>query len=106
MSFPSRVVYIAPYLDKNGQVEIRFELENPNYLLKPDMYAEINIQFQSEGAYPAIPRSAVINSGAKKIVYVSKSDGSYSPRQIETGVIAAEAQETAFVPGHYRQFLG
>ena len=37
-----------------------------------------------------IPRAAVINSGAREIVYVASADGGYMPRQITTGTVGSD----------------
>jgi RND family efflux transporter MFP subunit len=95
ISFPSlpgteysaKVSYISPFLDSKHQVEIRLEMENPGNKLRPEMYAEITLNAQLENERLAIPRSAVINSGTKQIVYLAEGDGSYSPAVIMTGVI-------------------
>ena len=84
-TFTAKVAYISPYLDKNHQVEIRLNIHNTDFKLKPDMYAEVSIQTKMQGKRVTIPLKAVINSGAKQLVYVSSSDGVYQPRLVRTG---------------------
>lgn len=85
--FEAKVSYISPYLDRNRQVEIRLDINNPDFKLKPEMYAEILLESQIPGNRIAIPTKAVINSGKKEIVYIAKSSGSYEPRLVQTGAI-------------------
>jgi hypothetical protein len=85
-SYSARVSYIAPYLNERGQVEIRLDVPNDEGLIKPEMYAEVTLQSRYEDRL-TIPRSAVINSGARKVVFVAAADDSYEPRVVTTGVI-------------------
>jgi len=86
-TFAGHISYISPMLDKKGQVEIRLSLENPDFALKPAMYAEVTIENALKGNRLVIPRSAIINSGVRQIVYVAKDGESYEPRTIITGAV-------------------
>ena len=87
-TFSGKIIYVSPFLNDANQAEIRIETTNPDLLLKPDMYAEVNINSRLDGGRLAVPRKAVINSGAKEIVYLAEGDGSYEPRLITTGASA------------------
>ncbi len=82
--------YISPYLEPGRQVEIRFNIDNVDFLLKPDMYAEVTIKSALKLDRLAIPRSAVINSGTRQIVFIAKGEDSFAPRQIITGAIGED----------------
>jgi len=56
-------------------------------LLKPDMYAEIRMETDM-GKRLAIPDSAVIDTGLRKVVYLASSPGNYEPRDVTTGMRA------------------
>ena len=86
-SFKGVISYISPYLDPMSQVEIRVELRNDKGLLRPDMYTEVTIESSLPGERLVIPRSAVINSGKKKVIYMAMGDGSFSPREVKTGAV-------------------
>jgi len=66
---------------------LRFVLANPKGLLKPDMYAEIRMETDM-GKRLAIPDSAVIDTGLRKVVYLASSPGNYEPRDVTTGMRA------------------
>ncbi len=85
--FRSKINYISPFLNSKRQVEIRFEIDNSNIKLRPEMYAEVSIDSQLKGERLVIPYSAVIHSGAKEIVYVKGDENSYLPRIISTGAV-------------------
>jgi len=86
----SPIAYISPFLDKHNQVEIRLEVSNPDLNLRPDMYAEVTINSELPGSRLVIPRAAVINSGAREIVYVATGNGGYAPRQVTTGIAGSD----------------
>lgn len=86
-AFKGSIDYISPILNKQGQVEIRLTLNNPGFILKPAMYADVTLECSLKGERLVIPRSAVINSGIRQLVYVSTSDDSYKPREVTTGAV-------------------
>jgi Cu(I)/Ag(I) efflux system membrane fusion protein/cobalt-zinc-cadmium efflux system membrane fusion protein len=84
-SFQSRVVYISPALNSQGQVEIRLELDNTNFTLRPEMYTDVELDHRALHERLAVPRSAVINTGARQVVYVASTDDTFEPRIVSTG---------------------
>jgi RND family efflux transporter MFP subunit len=85
--FEAIISYISPYLNRDQQIEIRLDVKYPNLILKPGMYAEVNLESGLPGNRLTIPLQAVINSGAKQVVYVANDDGSFMPKLIETGAV-------------------
>lgn len=86
-SFKAKVDYVYPYLDaKTRTVKIRVELANPDLLLKPDMYANVDIHSDRQFDALTIPVEAVIRTGTRDIVFVQKSPGRYEPREVVLGV--------------------
>ncbi len=83
----SRVIYVSPILDPQRQAEVRLRIENPRLKLRPEMYAEVLIESSLPGQHPVVPRSAVINSGLRNVVFVAGDGGAYQPREITTGVV-------------------
>jgi Cu(I)/Ag(I) efflux system membrane fusion protein/cobalt-zinc-cadmium efflux system membrane fusion protein len=83
----SLVSYIYPYVEpKTRTVKARFDLNNPDYLLKPDMY--VNVRLESEPVENAltVPVEAVLHSGEKQTVFVALGEGKFEPRLVKTGV--------------------
>jgi membrane fusion protein, copper/silver efflux system len=81
-----RIVFINPTVDPATRtVKARLEFSNPNAELKPDMYADIVIG-GSRGSGIAVPDSAVIATGERNIVFVSKGDGMFEPREVVLGI--------------------
>lgn len=78
-----KITYIYPYLSpQTRSVKVRIELENPDEKLKPEMYADVQIEVNL-GKRLAVPQSAVLDSGLRKLVFVRTGAGMYAPRQIE-----------------------
>ena len=85
--YTGEISYIFPYLQtKTRDVIIRIDFENKNNELKPDMFARISIKTGSNRKGVSISSEAVIHSGQKKIVFVAKGKGKYTPRKVTTGV--------------------
>ncbi len=86
-AFKGKVDYIYPYLDQKARdVKVRLVFANPNLGLKPDMYANIRIFVPIKAQALVIPDSAVIHSGERQIVFVSRGEGKFEPREIKLGV--------------------
>jgi Cu(I)/Ag(I) efflux system membrane fusion protein len=85
-TFPGTVALVYPHLNPATRtVRARIELANPHLLLKPDMYAEAEIDTSGGDAVLAVPDSAVIDSGERQIVLVDKSEGRFEPRTVQPG---------------------
>lgn len=83
--FKGRVSYIYPYLDPMTRtVKVRVEFENPGNKLKPGMFADV--VFDSNlGSMLVVPETAVLDTGSRKLVFVSRGEGRFDPRDIKTG---------------------
>ena len=85
--YKGKISYIFPYLQqKTRDVIIRIDFENKNEELKPDMFSRIRIKTGLDKESLSISSEAVIHSGEKKIVFVAKGNGKYTPREIQTGI--------------------
>jgi Cu(I)/Ag(I) efflux system membrane fusion protein len=85
-TFPGTVALVYPHLNPATRtVRVRIELANPDLLLKPDMYAEAEIDTGGRKPILAVPDSAVIDSGDRQIVLVDKGEGRFEPRAVRLG---------------------
>jgi len=92
-SFHGRVAFIDPQVDpKSRTVKVRVELANPRGELKPEMYGEMVLRSQARKGL-VVPIDAVLDSGARKIVFVSLGEGRFEPRLVETGANLGETVE-------------
>jgi RND family efflux transporter MFP subunit len=84
-SFRAIVNYIQPQVDPlTRTLKVRLEAENPEMLLKPDMYADVEFRIQMPGRI-TVPSAAVLNSGERQTVFVDRGNGHLEPRQVEIG---------------------
>ena len=83
-----RVGFIYPDVKRETRtVRVRIEVPNPEGKLKTDMYADVVFQTGAEsGAMLAVPESALIDSGRRQFVLVSKGDGRFEPRSVRPGL--------------------
>ena len=88
-----QVGFIYPTMDpKTRTAKVRFELDNADEKLKPDMYANVELQVNL-GTRLAIPQEAIIESGQKQVVFLHLGGGKLEPRLIKTGVKTGEWSE-------------
>ena len=84
--FVGRVTYIDPFLDaKTRTNKVRMEFANPNWKLKPDMYANVTIKSTIAKRGVAVPEEAVIHSGERNIVIVQGPNGTFESRELTLG---------------------
>lgn len=85
--FSGKVDFIYPTLNPETRTgKIRIELANANGLLKPAMFANVELIPSAQQAVIAVPDSAIIDSGTRQIALISKSDGKFEPRTVKIGV--------------------
>ncbi|MDP2826262.1 MAG: efflux RND transporter periplasmic adaptor subunit [Sulfuritalea sp.] len=85
-SFTGTVAYIYPTLKAETRtIPVRIELANPGGLLKPAMYASVELAVGGREKVVTVPLSAVIDSGARQIVLIEKGAGRFEPRQVKLG---------------------
>lgn len=85
--FEGKVVYVYPYLDKQTrEAQVRLEFDNADGLLKPGMFANVELRNTLAMEKTLVPRSAVIDTGARQVAFVSLGDGKFEPRNVEIGV--------------------
>ncbi len=81
-----RVGFVYPTLDpKTRTAKVRFEVDNSDEKLKPDMYANVELTVNL-GTRLSVPQEAVIESGQKQLVFIHHGGGRLEPRMIKTGV--------------------
>jgi RND family efflux transporter MFP subunit len=92
-TFEGRVVYIYPYVDtRTREVQVRLEFENPTGLLKPGMFATVELQSTLKREAVLVPRAAVIATGTRSVAFVSLGEGKFEPRDVRIGVETGDGQ--------------
>ncbi len=84
-TYTGKVVYIYPTVDPTTRtVKVRLEFPNPDFDLKPDMFAEAQLNI-SYGTRVFVPQEAVLDSGTEQVVFVALGDGYFEPRKVQLG---------------------
>jgi Cu(I)/Ag(I) efflux system membrane fusion protein len=84
--FEGRVTYVYPTLKAETRtVPVRVELANPGLLLKPGMFAQMELQVGAKAQVVTVPVSAVIDSGTRQIVLIQLKEGRFEPREVKLG---------------------
>jgi Cu(I)/Ag(I) efflux system membrane fusion protein len=84
--FDGKVDFVYPTLDSATRtVQVRVELANPQGLLKPAMFARVELPVGGASPVLTVPTSAVIDSGIRQVVLVRVAQGSFEPREVRLG---------------------
>ena len=85
-SFDGRITFIYPTMTaETRSVPVRVELANPGLKLKPAMFAQVEVTVGGKAPVLTVPDSAVIDTGARRIVLVQVQEGRFEPRDVELG---------------------
>lgn len=86
-TFTGKIDFIYPTLNTATRtVQVRIVLANPQALLKPAMFAEVELVPSDNKKVLAVPASAVIDSGLKQVVLVQLAAGQFEPRSVKLGM--------------------
>lgn len=100
--FQGRLSFIHPHLDQASRtLTVRFDIANPAHELRPGMYANVRIEVPMErilgtspadgkkataaGGLLAVPESAVIDTGTRKVVYKEVAPGTFDGVEVKLG---------------------
>ena len=88
--FTGTLVFVYPTLNPGTRTgQVRVEISNPDLLLKPAMYANVEIAADhDEPRVLAVPDSAVLDSGVRQIVLIERGEGLFEPREVKLGARA------------------
>ena len=86
-----RVDFVEP--EANAQtrtIPVHVHVPNPGMRLRPGMFVRAKFISPGERETVVVPRSAVLDTGARKLVYLAKADGVFEAREIQAGTPANE----------------
>lgn len=95
-TFSGKISFIDPILDKTTRTaKVRVETANPKLELKPEMYANavVKTTLKHQGNEIIIPKTALLWTGKRSIVYVKHPDTDlpvFKLREIDLGVSLGE----------------
>lgn len=79
------ISFIEPLVNPQTRtVPVRLQVRNPGMRLRPGLF--VNARLRPAGAQVlTVPRSAVLQSGTRNVVYVDKGDGVFEGREVALG---------------------
>ena len=82
----SRIDFINPVLDpKSRTLKVRTTISNPDGALKPGMIAEASLTVVFDGEPLVVPRTAVIDTGKRQVVWLKIDEQRFQAKTIHTG---------------------
>jgi Cu(I)/Ag(I) efflux system membrane fusion protein len=92
-TWKARVAYVYPTLDSASRsIRARVEVANAGDLLKPGMYAAVQLITPTRMAL-TVPNSAVLKTGERNIVFVDMGGGMLMPHDVEVGAVTSDYTE-------------
>lgn len=81
-----KIDFVSPVLDqKTRTLKIRTTLKNTEGKLRPGMVGSASLKVELEGEPLVIPKTAVIDTGKRKVVWLKNSKDRYQANEIRTG---------------------
>ena len=86
-TYSGTISYIYPTVDpQTHTVKVRADIPNPNYILKPQMFADAQLKV-NYGIQLLVPREAVMDSGNEQQVFVVRDGNMFEPRKVTLGPV-------------------
>jgi Cu(I)/Ag(I) efflux system membrane fusion protein len=86
-SFEGRVSLVYPQVSMETRTtQVRIEIPNPDGVLLPNMYAEVEIATGNDEPVVTVPDSAVIDTGTRQVVILDRGEGRFEPREVKVGL--------------------
>ena len=85
-TFRARVEQVLPQIDATTRtLRVRLSVPNPGVQLKPGMFVNVRLR-NSLGRQLFVPASAVLQSGSRQVVFLSRGQGRFDPREVQLGI--------------------
>lgn len=82
-----KIVYLDPTInEKTRTLRAYVEIPNPNWRLRPGMYANVEVLLQARRNVLVVPEEAILYTGKRAVVIVEKQRGLFEPREIHPGI--------------------
>ncbi len=86
-TWQGEVEFIYPVLDpKTRTLKVRLRFDNPDELLKPNMYARVKIYGGATAETIVIPLEGLIRTGRQERVIVALGEGRFEAREVISGI--------------------
>ena len=86
VAFKGQVGLVYPQVNAETRTaRVRIEIPNPDGVLLPDMYADVELATGSTARVVAVPDSAVIDTGTRQVVIIDEGEGRFEPQEVKVG---------------------
>jgi Cu(I)/Ag(I) efflux system membrane fusion protein len=93
-TWKGKIEFVYPELDlKTRTLKVRLRFDNPNNILKPNMYAMMTLSVTPLKNILSIPKEALIQTGEGVRVIVSLGDGRFQVQPVTTGIESGDRIE-------------
>jgi RND family efflux transporter MFP subunit len=75
---------LAQFDNTTRTLKLRFEADNPDFVLKPDMFVDVDVPVSLPETL-VVPADAVLDAGTRQTVFVDLGEGYFEPRLVQTG---------------------
>lgn len=90
-AFTGRVTYVYPTVSMEARTgRVRLEIPNPDGRLKPGMFASVRLDAPPTAVEVTVPRTAVLDTGERSVVFVRDETGALVPRDVRTGLASGD----------------
>lgn len=84
--FPAQISFINPTVDPETRtVRVRCRVPNPGGLLKPEMFAHVEIGAAAPQPEPVVPTAAIFTEGEDSFVFVEEAPKRFRLRPVKAG---------------------
>jgi hypothetical protein len=81
----ARVSDVLPPFDaKSRTLKVRLEMENPEYVFRPEMFVDVEFLVVLPPAV-TVPAAALLDSGRRKTLFIAQENGYFESREVVTG---------------------
>lgn len=85
-AFRGQVSLVYPQVSEATRTaRVRIEIANPDGVLLPNMYAEVEIGAGGVAPVLTVADGAVIDTGTRQVVILDRGDGRFEPREVTVG---------------------
>jgi Cu(I)/Ag(I) efflux system membrane fusion protein len=86
-----RIGFLEPTVNTQTRTTAaRIQVTNPGMRLRPGMFVQARFALPADENALAVPRSAVVDTGERKLVYVAKGNGVFEAHEVYLGAVAGD----------------
>jgi cobalt-zinc-cadmium efflux system membrane fusion protein len=90
IDFPARVTAVGDVVDSATRtIKVRAQVNNQARLLKPEMFARLQLDISEAGRFLVLPREAVLEKDGKQFVYIAENSGRYVKREVKVANLSS-----------------